>query len=135
GAFTRAPVQTRTLLGDDAPAPLAVARGIRQVPADLVDELPGSLRDANGLVARDVDVVREAVVPPGRALERAGLFAVERDVHDRRVDDRRFDRQRRGDVHDDVAVPHRVGQMLLARGREVDGHAVAGLHRLPEWLL
>ena len=70
--------------------------------------------------------MREAIVPARGAKPLRGLFTVETDVDDGRVDDRGLDGERRRDIHHDVAVAHRVGQVLLILGRDVDGQAIAG---------
>ena len=60
---------------------------------------------------------------------------VEADVHDRRVEDARLDRDRRGDVDDDVGVAQRVAEMPLVLGHHVDRQAVGHRDRVAERLL
>ena len=79
----------------------------RDTAATMLDQLrAGVLGDAHRAVARDVHVMREPVVAARRPHPLRRRLAVERDVDHRRVEDRRLDRNRRRDVHDDVAVAH-----------------------------
>ena len=124
----RSAVEELTLLLHDAPAALAIERRIVQVAADAVDELLRRLGHAHRAVPRDVHVVRE---PVGSAAPSASTRTARR---------RRTTMLTTGvskiaastaivdaTLHDDVAVAHRVGQMLLALGRDVHRHAVAGV--------
>ena len=127
-------VEELTLLEDNAAPAVAIERRIVEIAADEVDELIRILGHAHRPLARDVHVVREAVVAPRRSHPLRWRFAVERHVDDRRIEDRRLDRNRRRDVDDDVAVTHGVGEVLLVVDRDVDGQAVAGLDGRPERL-
>ena len=123
-SFRRSAVGELALLRDNAPPAVGVGRRRGEIPVDQIDELAGTLRDADGAAADHFLEVRRSVVPLHQRRLRSGL-AVETDVDHRRVEDRRFDRDRRRDVQHDVAVMERVGQLPRVLRHEVDVHAVA----------
>ncbi len=132
GTFGRLTVQKLALLQNDAPPPLAIERGIGEVLADMRHQSLWRFGHPHGVMPGDIHVVRETVVAPRRSRERRRTLPIERDVHDRRVEDRGLDGNRGRHVHDDVTVAQRVGKVLLIALGDVHRKTVARPRGLDE---